>query len=71
MEEEQAEQVNGKKPAGAALKQSSTGPFQGNKAVKGDVLGLIHNTHPAPTEFFDYALVQDGLTDHRVRQSHA
>jgi hypothetical protein len=31
------------------------------------VLGLVDDTHAAPTEPFEDAVMRDGLADHRVR----
>ena len=39
--------------------------LQGDKSVQGYVLGLVDYTHAAAAEFFDNAVVRDGLTDHR------
>jgi hypothetical protein len=38
--------------------------FQGYEAVKLDVLGLVHNAHPATAQLFNNAVVRDGLADH-------
>ena len=37
--------------------------LQGDEAVQLYVLGLINHTHTAPAEFFDDAVVRDGLAD--------
>ena len=37
--------------------------LQGNKAVELCVLGLVNHTHTPATEFFDDAVVRDGLAD--------
>ena len=38
--------------------------LQGNKAMQLDVLGFVDHTHPPAAEFFDNAIVGDGLVDH-------
>jgi hypothetical protein len=38
--------------------------FEGDKAVEGNVLGLVDHAHPAPAKLFDDAVVRDGLADH-------
>jgi hypothetical protein len=38
--------------------------LEGNKTVKPVVLGLVDHAHTATTEFFDDAVVRDGLADH-------
>jgi hypothetical protein len=37
---------------------------QGHWATELCVLGLVHDTHAAATEFFQDAIVRDGLADH-------
>src|SRR5208282_5754444 len=38
--------------------------LQGDKAVEGDVLGLVNHSHSAASEFLDDAVMRDGLSDH-------
>jgi hypothetical protein len=38
--------------------------LQSDKTVELYVLGLVHHTHPAAAEFFDDAIVRNGLADH-------
>ena len=40
--------------------------LQGDEAMQPGVLGLVHDTHPATTEFLDDAVVRDGLANHGV-----
>ena len=40
--------------------------LEGDKAAQGGVLGLVNNAHPAAAQFFDDAIVRDGLADHAV-----
>ena len=35
--------------------------FQGNKAAERGILRLVHHTHPAAAQFFEDAIVRDGL----------
>ena len=39
--------------------------LQGDVATELQVFRLVHNTHPAPTQLLDNAVVRDGLADHR------
>ena len=43
--------------------------FQRDKTVEPGVFGFVDHTHPAATEFFDNAVVRNGLVDHR-RESY-
>ena len=38
--------------------------LQGNKAMQGDVLRLVHHAHAATAQLLDDAVVRDGLADH-------
>jgi len=38
--------------------------LQSDKPVQVYVLGLVHHTHAATAQLFDYAVVRDGLADH-------
>ncbi len=38
--------------------------FEGDKPSELHILSLVDNTHPAAAEFFDDAIVRDGLADH-------
>ena len=38
--------------------------FQGDEAVELGVLGLVDHSHAAATEFFEDAVVRDGLANH-------
>jgi hypothetical protein len=38
--------------------------LDGNESVKPLVLGFINHTHPAAAEFFEDAVVRDGLASH-------
>ncbi len=40
--------------------------FERDKATEGGVFGLVNNAHPAAAQFFDDAIVRDGLADHAV-----
>ena len=44
--------------------------FQGNKATELHVFGLVNNTHAAAAEFFQDAVVGDGLADHFEGESY-
>jgi hypothetical protein len=44
--------------------------FKGNKAIEAGVLGFVDHTHPAPTEFFENAIVGDGAADKRLELRH-
>ena len=44
--------------------------LQSDKAIEFDVLGLVHNTHTATTEFLDDAVMRDGLADERIGNCH-
>jgi hypothetical protein len=37
--------------------------FESDKSVEASVLGLIDDTHPTAAEFFEDAVVRDGLAD--------
>jgi hypothetical protein len=37
--------------------------LQRNKAIEFDVLGFVHNAHPAAPELFEDAVVRNGLAD--------
>jgi hypothetical protein len=37
-----------------------------DKPTELDVLGLVHDTHPAPAQLLNDAVVRDGLADHSV-----
>src|SRR5713226_9791293 len=37
--------------------------FQRNKSVQSGILSLVDDTHPAAAEFFDDAIVRNGLAD--------
>jgi hypothetical protein len=39
--------------------------LQGNETVQGDVLGLVHQAHPASAEFLHDAVVRDGPINRR------
>ena len=41
--------------------------FQGNETAKFGVLSLVHHTHPATAELFEYAVVRDCLTNKGLR----
>jgi hypothetical protein len=43
--------------------------FKAYKTVQPGVLSLINHTHPAAAEFFDDAVMRNGLFDHR-RESY-
>ena len=45
--------------------------FKSNETAKLGVLGLVNHTHPATTEFFENAIVRDGLADERVGNRHS
>ena len=38
--------------------------LEGHKATEFDILGLVDHTHPTAAEFFDNAVMRDGLADH-------
>ncbi len=38
--------------------------FQGDEAMQLDIFGLVDDTYPPAAEFFDNAIVRDGLADH-------
>lgn len=38
--------------------------FERNEAAEFSILGLVHNSHPASTEFLGDAVMRDGLADH-------
>ena len=38
--------------------------FDGNETAEFEVLGLVNDTHPATAEFFDDAVMRDGLPNH-------
>src|SRR2546428_5036601 len=38
--------------------------LQGNEAMQPGVLGLVNNAHPTATEFFNDAVMRDGLAKH-------
>jgi hypothetical protein len=40
--------------------------FQRDKAVEGQVFGLIDNTHPTAAEPFDNPVVRDGFANHEL-----
>jgi hypothetical protein len=40
--------------------------LESDKATELYVLSLVNHTHPAAAEFFDDAIVRDGLADHAV-----
>ncbi|MGC1907319.1 MAG: hypothetical protein WA715_26070 [Candidatus Acidiferrum sp.] len=44
--------------------------LQRDKAAKPRVFRLVHHTHAAATEFFNDAVVGDGLTEERVGVRH-
>jgi hypothetical protein len=46
------------------LRDSVGQKLQGDKPVQVDVLSLVHHTHAATAQLFDYAVVRDGLADH-------
>ena len=41
--------------------------FEGNEPTKLGVFGFVDDTHPAPAEFLDDAVMRDGLPDHWAR----
>ena len=43
--------------------------FQGDEAMQLHILGFVDDTHPAAAEFFDDAVVGDGLVDHQWRKN--
>ncbi len=44
--------------------------LQRNESMKSRVLGLVHHTHPAASDFFKYAVVRDSLADERLDLRH-
>jgi len=44
--------------------------FQGNKTVQARVFGFVHDTHAAPAELLDNAVMRDGLADERLGLGH-
>jgi hypothetical protein len=40
--------------------------FESYKAMQSRVLSLVHDTHPAATEFLQDAVVRDSLADHNA-----
>jgi hypothetical protein len=42
--------------------------LEGDEAAKTRILGLVHNAHPAATEFLGDSIVRDGLADHATRR---
>ena len=70
--------VQGRRGLGFPLKPAEglrvVGEFVGKElqsdvAAQLEVLRLVHNTHPAPTQLLHYAVVRDGLADH-CRESY-
>jgi hypothetical protein len=45
--------------------------FQCHEAMKAGVLGLVDDTHPAAAEFFNNAVMRDGLANKRIGAGHA
>src|SRR5262245_28228641 len=54
-----AESLKSLRIVGNLLRQE----FQRDEAVKTDVLRLVDHTHPAAAEFFEDAVMRDGLAD--------
>ncbi len=45
--------------------------LQSNKTLETDVLGFVHHAHPATAQFFQDAVVRDGLPEERVGFRHS
>jgi len=44
--------------------------FEGNSSAEGGIVGLVDLAHSAATEFFDDAVMRDGLADERILAWH-
>src|SRR5580700_10635923 len=43
--------------------------LQGDETSEFEILGLVNHTHPAAPQFFENAVVRNGLADHRRKDS--
>ncbi len=50
------------------MRQCVRQEFEGNEAVQPRVLGLVNDTHPAPAQSFEDAVVRNGLVDQASAQ---
>jgi hypothetical protein len=51
----------------AVLGQFLRKKLQCNMSAKIRILGLVNHTHPSAAEFFEDAVVRDGLANHRQK----